>query len=172
MDISDDLAAPIRMQKNWVNHLHVFCMHAVHSGDANLDSLSNANVAALRRQLAIPDECLALGNYAAVVRNVSEFVQRKSCAAREKNYGIAWGRVKYYDPATFHGQFEDVAAVFRKQRCYKFQREFRFAINSHSTGDCPLAMNIGSLSDIAMQFRALDLRGDGWLQGLEAYDRA
>ena len=172
MDISDDLAAPIRMQKSWVNHLHVFCMHAAHSGDVNLNSVSNADISALRRQLTIPDECLALGNYAVVVRNVPEFVQRMRLAAREKSYGIAWGRVEYYDPGTFHGQFEDVESVFRKQNRYRLQREFRFAINSHSTGDRPLAMNIGGLSDIATQFRASELKGDSWLQELEVCETA
>ncbi|MYA59939.1 MAG: hypothetical protein F4X40_05195 [Chloroflexi bacterium] len=167
MDISGDLVAPIQMQKDWVNNLHVFCVHAANSGDVNLGSLSKANVAALRGQLVIPDRCLTLGKHAVVIRDVPEFIRQMRAAAREKNYGIGWGRVKYYDPATFHGKFEDIESVFRKQSRFKFQREFRFVINSNSTGDCPLTMNIGNLSDITMRFRASELRGDGWLQQLE-----
>lgn len=167
MDMSGDLVAPIQMQKDWVNHLHVFCMRAADGGDVNLDALSKANIAALREQLVISDRCLALGRHAVVVRDIPEFNRRMRAAAREKSYGIAWGRVRYYDPATIHGEFEDVESVFRKQSRYQFQREFRFVINSHSTGDSPLAMNIGTLSDITMRFRASELRGDRWLQGLE-----
>ena len=167
MDISNDLVGPIRMQKSWVDNLHVFCMHAVHSGDVNLKCLSNSNMSVLRRELTIPLECLALGNHAVVVRNVPEFVQRMRSAARRKDFGIAWRPVSYYDPATFHGQFEDVESVFWKHNRYGFQREFRFAINSNSIGESPLVMDIGNLNDITMQFHASELKGEGWLQTLQ-----
>ena len=63
MDVSDDLAAPLQVQMNWLNHLNVFCVHAAHSGDLDLASLSNNNVEALRQELTIPDRCLSLGKY-------------------------------------------------------------------------------------------------------------
>ena len=50
MDISDDLAGPLQVQMDWVGDLNVFCLHAAHSGDLDLTSLSNDNVEALRQE--------------------------------------------------------------------------------------------------------------------------
>ena len=121
-DISDDLAGPIQIQKNWLNHLNVFCLHAAHSGDLDLASLSNDNIESLRQELMIDDRCLSLGKYAAVVTNVSEFINRMESSARAKGYRIGRGLVKYYDPATFHRSFRDVESVFWKQDQYSYQR--------------------------------------------------
>ena len=137
MDMSDDLAGPVQIQMDWLNHLNVFCVHAAHSGDLDLASLSNDNIEPLRQELMIPGKCLSLGKYAVVVKNVTEFINRMRSSAQAKNYRIAYGLVKYYDPATFHGNFRDVESVFRKQGQYSFQREFRFVINSGSLGGMP-----------------------------------
>ena len=130
MDLSDDLAGPLQIQAGWLNDLNVFCLHAAHTGDLDLASLSNDNIEILRQKLTIPDECFLLGKYAVVVRNVPEFIDRMESAARAKGYRIAKGLVKYYDPATFHGNFRDVESVFQKQERCSYQREFRFVIDT------------------------------------------
>ena len=160
MDISDDLAAPLQIQMNWLNHLNVFCVHAAHSGDLDLESLSNDNVDALRQELTIPDRCLSLGKYAVVVKNVPAFIDRMRDSAQAKGYGIRYGLVKYYDPATFHGNLHDVEAAFRKQNHYSFQREFRFIVDSGSLGEAPLVMDIGDISDITLQLESSELNGE------------
>ena len=165
MDMSDDLAGPVQIQMDWLNHLNVFCVHAAHSGDLDLASLSNDNIEPLRQELMIPGKCLSLGKYAVVVKNVTEFINRMRSSAQAKNYRIAYGLVKYYDPATFHGNFRDVESVFRKQGQYSFQREFRFVINSGSLGECPLVMDIGDIRDIALQLESTELNGKKWLGG-------
>ncbi len=58
MDLSDDLAGPLQVQMNWVSDLNVFCLHAAHSGDLDLASLSNDNVEVLRQELTIPPKVL------------------------------------------------------------------------------------------------------------------
>ena len=165
MDMSDDLAGPIQIQKNWLNHLNVFCVHAAHSGDLDLASLSNDNAEALRQELTIPDECLSLGKYAVVVTNVPEFIKRMKDSARAKGYRIRWGLVKYYDPATFHGNFHDEEAAFWKQNHYNFQREFRFIMNSGSLGEEPLVMDIGDIRNITLQLESSELNGEKLLGG-------
>ena len=159
-DISKDLAAPVQMQKNWVDDLHLFCAYTVRTRDLNLDSRSS--ISTLRKQLVIRDECLMLGNYAVVVWNVREFVWRMRLAARKKRNPITCKGVRYYDPNTFHGQFGDIESVFRKQSSYAFQQEFRFVIDSMSTGIQPLTMNIGGLKRISSRYLSLQLRGEGW----------
>ena len=165
MDMSDDLAGPLQIQMNWLNHLNIFCVHAVHSGELDLASLSNDNVEALRQELTIPKKCLDLGKYAVVVKKVPEFIKRMINSARAKGYGIRYGLVKYYDPETFHGNFDDEEAAFRKQNRYSFQREFRFAMNSNSLGEDPLVMDIGNISDITLQLESSELNGEKLLGG-------
>ena len=165
MDMSDDLAGPIQVQMDWVGDLNVFCLHAAHSGDLDSTSLSNDNVEALRQGLTIPKKCLCLGKHAVVVMNVPEFINRMRSFARAKNYpGIKWGLVEYYDPETFHGNFPDEEAAFRKQKDHSYQREFRFAMNSGSSGEKPqpLIMNIGDISDITLQLESSELNGKKW----------
>ena len=150
---------------DWLNHLNVFCVHAAHSGDLDLASLSNDSIESLRQELTIPDECSSLGKYAVVVKNVPEFINRMRFCAQAKDYRIRCGLVKYYDPATFHGNFRDVESVFRKQGQYSFQREFRFVIDSGSLGECPLVMDIGDIRDITLQLESTELNGKKWLGG-------
>ena len=81
MDIQD---VSVQIQMDWVSDLNVFCLHAAHSGDLDLASLSNDNVEALRQELTIPKKCLCLGKYAVVVMNVPEFINRMRSFARAK----------------------------------------------------------------------------------------
>ena len=89
MDISDDLAGPVQIQMDWLNHLNVFCVHAAHSGGLDLASISNENIEPLRQELMIPGKCLSLGKYAVAVTNVPDFINRMRSSARTKGYRIA-----------------------------------------------------------------------------------
>ena len=73
--------------------------------------------------------------------------------------------MEYYDPATFHGGFEDVQALFRKQQQDSYQREFRFVINTGLESGSPLWLNIGSIADITLRFDAAELNGEQLLGG-------
>ena len=159
IDISDDLAEPMQVQMNWLNDLHVFCMHAVHTGDLDTTTLSNENIEDLRRALMIPEGCFDLGEYAVVITDVNEFVRRMRAAATAKGYRFARGLVKYYDPETFHGHFDGIESVFSKQNQQSYQREFRFVIDDGTAGDRSMTLEIGDLSDITMPLRAHELNG-------------
>ena len=164
-DISAGLAGPIQIQMNWLDHLHVHCIHAVHSGTVNPAEISNTNIEELRREFIIPESCLSLGQYAVVVQNVSEFVRRMRAAAGSKDYPIVSRLVKYYDPEVFHGGFEDAEAVFQKRREFSYQREYRFALDTGIKDDCPLVLDIGDISDITMQMTPHELNGPQLLGG-------
>ena len=165
IDFSEDLAGPIQIQKEWLDHLHVFCVHACHSGNLDLSSISNDNIETLRKELTIDDRCRSLGEYAVVVKNVPEFINRMRCSAQASDYRIAYKLVKYYDPTTFHGNFHDIESVFWKQEQFSFQREFRFAIDSGTLGNCSLRMEIGDISDIATRLKSTELNGERFLGG-------
>ena len=150
-----------QVQMKGLNHLNVFCIHATHSGDLDLERLS---IEALRQQFMIPDGCLSLGEYAVVVRNVPEFISRMRGSAKANGYPMWNGLVKYYDPSTFHKQWplDTPEAAFCKQNEFSFQREYRFAIDDGTAGDDPLLMDIGDISDISLQLPSSELSSDKW----------
>ena len=160
-----DFAGPIQIQKNWLNHIHLFCIHAAHTGTLDLSNISNENIEDLRHEMLIPDAALTLGEYAVVVKDVTEFIKRMKAAAQAQNYRLAHGRVTYYDPDTFHGQFRDGESVFWKQNQFRHQREFRFALNTGLISDSPLILEIGDISDITMSLRSAELNGETFLGG-------
>ena len=65
--------------------------------------------------------------------------------------GEVHGLVEYYNPDTFHGTFPGVSGAFMKQDKYSYQREYRIAIETGSTGIFPIVLDIGDISDIAMR---------------------
>ena len=118
-------------------------------------------------ELMIPDDCLKLGDYAVVVKDVAGFIERMRAGAIAKGYRFARRVVNYYDPETFHGSFgdlnHDIEPVFWKQKRHGYQREFRFVIDSGSLSDCPLVLEIGDLSDITWQLGAVETKRTGVL---------
>ena len=165
MDISDDLAGPMQLQKSWLDHLHLFCLHAVHSGSLDMAKVSNENIEEVRRQLIIPDECRAFGKHAVVVNDVPEFVRRMEAAAQGKGYRIARGLVRYYDPESFHGNFREVESIFHKQDRHSYQREYRFVIDKGLVSASHLILEIGDISDITQRFDSAELNTEEFLGG-------
>lgn len=165
INMTDDLAGPLAMQMNWLNHLHLFCTHAVHSGDLDLQKIPNENIEELRREMMIPKACFSLGIHAVVVRDVPEFIKRLQVAARAKTCRVVQGLVRYYNPKSFHGYFRDVESVFWKQAELSYQREFRFLIDSGLPGDCPLILEVGDISDITLQLGSAELNGKKLIGG-------
>ena len=165
IDFSNDLAGPLTIQMNRLNHLHIFCVHAVHSGHLDLTKLSGDNIESLRDELKIPDDCLSLGEHAVVINNMPEFIKRVEDAAVTNGYKLIKGRVKYYNPETLHGYFQNMEAIFRKRDEYSYQREFRFVLDTRTTDDCPLILNIGNIRDITLQLKSNELNGEKFLGG-------
>ncbi len=154
MEITGDLAGPIEMQREWLNYRNMFCVHAAHTGDIDLGNLSVPNVEDLRRQLELSEDCLKLGKFAVVIKNIPEFVKRIEAASEQKGYRLSRGLVKYYNPDTFHGSFSDWEAVFRKRAEYQWQQEYRFIIDTLVVGDWPIVLEMGDIRDIASCFYA------------------
>ena len=164
MNMTNDLAGPIQIQKNRLNNFHIVCLHAVHTGNLDEQNLSNDNIEDLRREFRISDKCFTLGDHAVVVLNVLEFIRRITEAARANNYQMYRKLVKYYDPETAHFAFRDVDSIFLKQDHLSYQREFRFAFDTGLTDDF-LCLDIGDLSDITCQLKSTELNGEKFLGG-------
>lgn len=163
-NMTPDLAGPVQTQPNRLDSLNVFCVHAVHDG-GNSKAWSNRNVEDLRRQLLVPERCLDLGRYAVVIHNVPEFMRRFDAAIRGSGYR-GWSHlVRYYDPAIFHGTFDGIDPVFRKQNQYSYQREYRFVIDTGSVGNDAVVLGLGDIRDITWLCAPGDLNGRNFLGG-------
>ena len=165
MDLTNDLAGPLTVQRNWLNDLHIFCMHAAHTVNLDMAKFTNCDIEELRHELKFTDNCLFLGEHAVVIKNVPEFINRMEVAANTMGYRFTKGLVKYYNPETFHGYFQDVESIFWKRNGYSFQREFRFLIDSRSMVDCPRILDIGNIEDITLQLKSNELNGEKFLGG-------
>ena len=143
----EDLSGPISVQLNSYNNLNVFCVHAAHSGE--FQTLTQESLPAFKKHLQISDECLKLGNYAVIIRNVGEFVLRIKQAVQRNGYIVSSKLVDYYNPKEFHGSFYENDAVFKKRDEYKHQSEYRFCINTGTIGENAIILEIGNIRDIA-----------------------
>ena len=172
MDLTGDLAGPLQTQLNWLDHLNVFCVHAGHTGDLDLARISDGRIEQLRRELWIPNASLDLGSQAVVITDIPEFMRRFDAAVGSQGYR-AWAHlVQYYDPATFHGHFEGIDPVFRKQIAFREQREYRFAIDTGTVGCDALTLEIGDIRDITLRLPSADLNGSEFLGGTMALERS
>ena len=157
INMTPDLEGPVQIQSDQLNHLNLFCTYAGYLKNSELTRVSRELPEDLRSQLMIPQRCYSLGKYAVVVTDVPEFIRRIGEAACSEGYRMWYGRVKYYNPETFHGDFTPVEAVFSKQQHHRFQSEFRFVLNTSTLGDDPITLEIGDIRDIALQFLASEL---------------
>ena len=163
--MTSDLAGPVQAQPDWLDNLSIFCMHAIHDGGLIEAGSDGCNVEDLRQQLLVPERCRQLGQYAVVIHDVHEFMRRFGAAITGSGYQ-AWSHlVRYYDPAVFHGTFEGIEPVFRKQNQYSYQREYRFAIDTGSIGTNAISLDIGDIRDITWQCTPHDLNGPSFLGG-------
>ena len=153
---ADDLAAPPILQPEHFDHINLFCMYAAHSG--GFHQVSDDNIEELRRQLEIPGDCLKLGRHAVAITNRAEFVRRVKMGAQREGYGLHCGLVKYYDPEVGTPLAPlDIRTIFTKREKYAYQKEFRFAIDTGTTGCEPITLDIGAIDDIATRLDTADI---------------
>ena len=145
-----DLAAPPIIRPEWFDHINVFCMYAAHT--SGFEGTSIDNLQDFKKQLEIPEDCAKLGEHAVVITNTTEFFRRVKLAADRAGYGIYDKLVTYYDPAIGTPPVNwNIETVFNKRKEFEYQREFRFAIDTRTTGRCPITLDIGEIDDIAVR---------------------
>ncbi len=148
-DISNDLAGPASLSSNRLSELNVVCMHAGYFKKA--DNRILEDLSQIRKQLLVPAECKKFGQFAVVIKNGPEFLNRVKIAAQRKGYRETHGLVKYYDPDTFSGFFPGISGAFIKQQQFRLEREYRIVFETGSIGADAIVLDIGNLADIAMR---------------------
>jgi hypothetical protein len=110
----------------------------------------------LKKQLEVDGKCLDFGNYAVVVK-ASDLIDRVKKAIGNLGHSGMMKLVDYYDPDSFHGNFMEHEIPFKKQQKHSYQNEFRIVVNNGTTGDDPLRIDVGDLSDISAKINAASL---------------
>ena len=55
------------------------------------------------------------------------------------------------------GSFKDLEAIFKKQKIYKHQKEFRFAFNTNNKTKGSIKFNVGPLNEFAIILPSKDI---------------
>ena len=146
-----DWAGALKISLERVANLHVLCMHAFYA-EGNPCTPSD-----LLEQLTVPNRCFEdFGEHAVIVLDAREFVRRVSEAAKGQGYRIAHGPVFYY--RGMQSKMDtDLEAAFQKRDVYRYQREYRIAVNTGTEGCDPLVLSVGDLSDITRYMKAREI---------------
>ena len=80
---------------------------------------------------------------------------RVKAAADREGYGINGRLVKYYDPYVGTPPAgSQMESIFTKRNQYAYQKEFRIAIDTRTSGMDPITLSIGPIDDIALHLNS------------------
>lgn len=145
----DGLVGPVRMASNDALDLNVFCMTAFHDEDVEYP----IDLTVLQDRVIQPQGYLKFGQFAVLVIDVGKFLERVDKAARTRGYRFGGNLVKYYDPGTFNGRFDDPA--HRKPNQFADEREYRLVFQTDAEG--PLELEIGDIHDITISMKSSEI---------------
>ena len=152
----EDLAAPLIVSLERLDHINVFCMYA--GRFHGLQEISRDDLQDLKRQLDISEEFEGLGEHTVVIKNTTEFLRRVRHAGDQAGYRIYRKLVSYYDPEVgTPPATSDLEAIFNKRKEFAYQNEFRFAIDTNSEGPCPITLDVGEIDDIAFYVKTSEI---------------
>lgn len=153
----ESLAGPVMIQMNHHKNLHVFCMYAGYVEDQeNLDKTPEE----LLERIKLSEDCLNLGEFAAVIHNPREYMNRVKKAGQYLEYTGGAKCVEYYNPDTFHGSFPEHDVIFKKRLEYSHQKEYRIYLDTKTNDDNPYVLDIGDASDIVTTCKSADINSN------------
>jgi hypothetical protein len=154
---SEDLAGPVSMSFDYHENLHVFCLYAIRTFgfeiiDGKID-YAEGDTEALQKQLEVDFRNFKLGDFA-VITPAPQFLDRLREVLQKRGQYFKGRLVEYYDDETFHGATEPDEIPFWKQKNFSYQNEFRICVNTKTTGDDPLKIDMGDISDICQKIQS------------------
>ena len=99
------------------------------------------------------------------ITDAKEFRRRVKRVAERYSFQPCFSQVEYFDSypsdVAFGGKWSFKPA-FLKRREYQLEREFRITLNTDTTGDAPVTLDIGDISDIAFYAETQKLGNLEW----------
>lgn len=159
--------APLRSTYPILDDLNIFCMtHFTSSAFYRGPTRAHLDEVLSQIDDSLP-ECEKMGMHAVVIMDPIRFFERIDDAARRCGYAVMDGLVTYYDTYPEDAVVRPLGRprrsdvqwrhAYLKHRRYEKQREFRLTFQTHSSGDNPLELNVGSLQDIGFYVAAHEL---------------
>lgn len=128
---------------------NVFCLYGV---ETNTLSFETGKI----RPFNLDISGVNFGDFAVVILNPGQFVNRVKREVEAKGLTFQYGAVDYYDEYTYQGEL----SPFHKSKKYVLQKEIRFWIPNALNED--LTVKIGNISDIARLLSKRDLMKLGY----------
>lgn len=155
---------PLQSTYQILDDLNIFCMtHFTSSPFYRGPTRAHLDEVLTQVDDSLP-ECEKMGKHAIVIVDPVRFFERIDDASRRCGYAVMDGLVKYYDTYPEDAVVRPIGRPLRsdvqwrhaylKHRRYEKQREFRLAFQTHSSGDDPLELKVGSLQDIGFYVAA------------------
>lgn len=151
-----DMVGPIIFSMNWMEQINVFCLTYLHShGILDQDSFDEDEYELLKSYYRLPDESYKIGEHAAVIHNVPEFMNRikkelERCIDNHEIDEYSYKPVEYYDENTdsFSIDESSLDSAFKKNNKYAHQSEFRVAVRKENNECKAYRLEIGDIRDI------------------------
>lgn len=151
----EDIATPVVVQLNKYNDYNIFCMFSI--SNVKVDEINDNHIDDIKKAFLLDDAVCNLGEYAAIITNVSQFLERVEEAIKREHYSGGRGLVEYYEPSIYNGKFLGMEAVFKKQIQYSHQKEYRIAIERTQPGDDAYHLEIGNIHDICISAKTSEI---------------
>lgn len=137
-----------------LNHRFIYSMFGGYPRNQNLVHNVNMFVDNIRR---FPAKRLAdeFGKYTVLICDLRAFFDRLDKACKKQGHMMERRFVTYYDP-----EFDSIgwnapdnsSAMFFKSEFFKYQQEYRIALDVDGYNDQTFTLNIGDISDIAIVY--------------------
>lgn len=159
-----ELAAPVVIEHASYDRLNVYCMYAMkipafnetYETEEEKKQLVDKLNTKIRDGNKLGPEVVAFGEFAVMIYNVQDFINKVKETLQKKNFRQWHGPITYYDPETFSGSFDGIKAAFRKRNIYASQNEFRFAFDTNAPEGAQ-TIHVGNLSGIAIKIPTKDI---------------
>jgi hypothetical protein len=154
----EDLAGPVSLSFDDYDYLNIYCMSAIVVPETALRQphfeTNEVEAEEIRKAITFDERCIQFGEHAVIIETAA-FVRQIS-KTLGRRFWLRTGLVEYYDDELFHGSFKRDEIPFRKQKRFKYQREFRICLDTGTRDNAPITLNIGKI-DAAMKVRTREL---------------
>jgi hypothetical protein len=142
----EGLEGPVVGQDLKYDSYSVFCLYSI---ILEKQEYIDDEINGLFEEIKIDSGVFNLGQYPVVITQPGDFIERVSAAMPSHGVDPRRGSIKYFDEATYHGNFDGEHGIYSKRSSFAHQKEYRFSF-LNDQGSEPYKMKVGNIRDIAV----------------------